>query len=504
VTGGVHALLPDAPFASYAEYLAAMRGSALEVARKARPADVIAELTRSGLRGRGGAGFPTGQKWATVAQHPCPTKFAVMNAAEGEPGTFKDRFLLRKNPYAPLEGLLVAAHAVGAKQAFIAIKASFRPEIERLSRALEEMAAPGVNAALGGVKVTLVEGPEEYLFGEEKALLNVVEGSPPMPREAEKPPYEIGLFADAASPNPAVVNNVETYAHAATIVRHGADSFRALGTADTPGTILATLCGDVARPGVYEVEAGITLRQLLHEHGGGPRKGRAFKCVLSGVSAPPVLPDKFDTRCDFGSLGLLRSGLGSAGFIAVDDATPMTRVAQAVARFLYVESCNQCSACKNGLRRASHAFDELFDSGAIAADAPERAVVAATTAPQGNRCYLPVQGARLLPALVVRFAREFKDAAARPGARGPAWPIPKIVDFDEATHAFTYDSRQALKQPDWTFAEKPPPPARPPTAPVSVRIAAELADRIAAIAVREGVDLEEKVHKALHDWLAKR
>jgi NADH:ubiquinone oxidoreductase subunit F (NADH-binding) len=482
-----HALVPDRPYESWAEYLAAQRGSAVEAARAMAPAEVIAEIKRAGLRGRGGAGFPAGQKWTTVAQHPCATKYAVMNAAEGEPGTFKDRFLLRKNPYAPVEGLLIAAHAVGAKQAFIAIKASFRRESERLTKALEEMARAG---ALGAVKVTLVEGPEEYLFGEEKALLNVIEGSPPMPREAEKPPYEVGLFAEAASPNPAVVNNVETYAHAATIVRHGADSFLKLGTADTPGTIIATVCGDVQRPGVYEVEAGITLRQLLQEHAGGPRPGRAFKAVLSGVSAPPILPDKLDTPCDFGSLGLLRSGLGSAGFIVVDDGTPMTRVAQSVARFLYVESCNQCSACKSGLRRASRAFDELFEARP-AADAPERAVVAATTAPQGNRCYLPVQGARLLPALVVRFAREFKDAAA---GRGAPWPIPKITDYDEQAHAFTYDKKQALKQPDWTYAEAPPP--APPPEPVTVRIPRDLADRL-------GADLDDKVQRAVRAWLEK-
>src|SRR5262245_56518518 len=255
-----------APYDSYNAYLKRRGGSAVELARSRPPEEVVAEIERSGLRGRGGAGFPTGTKWRTTMSHECPTRYVVCNAAEGEPGTFKDRYLLRRDPYSMLEGLLIAAHVAGAEEAYIAMKASFTKELARVRAAIEEMAAHGV---LDEVKVQVVEGPEEYLFGEERALLEVIEGNDPLPREPHYPPYERGLFATPMSPNPAIVNNVETYARVPDIVRHGAASFRKVGTDNTPGPLLFTLSGAVARPGVYEREAGIPLRSLIFEVAGG-------------------------------------------------------------------------------------------------------------------------------------------------------------------------------------------------------------------------------------------
>jgi NADH:ubiquinone oxidoreductase subunit F (NADH-binding) len=226
-----HWLLPERPYESYREYLRAAGGDAVAKARQLDPEGVLDEIVRSGLRGRGGAGFPTGLKWQTVARHACPTRYVVMNAAEGEPGTFKDRWLLRNDPYAAIEGLLVAAPVVGAKGAYIAIKASFVKEIERLRRALGEMAA-----VISHLPVEIVEGRREYLFGEEKALLEVIEGNGPLPREAHNPPYEWGLFATSLASNPCVVNNAETFAHVPRHRARGAKSFREVGTHDTPGT----------------------------------------------------------------------------------------------------------------------------------------------------------------------------------------------------------------------------------------------------------------------------
>src|SRR5262245_46853664 len=210
-----HALLPSEPLRSYEAYLGWAGSSAVLAARANDPGEVLREVQRSGLRGRGGAGFPTGVKWATVKGHPCPTRYVVCNAAEGEPGTFKDRYLIRYNPYAILEGMLVAAHVVDAREIFVAMKASFGKEIARLRSAIDEMETEGV---LGDCAIHLVTGPDEYLFGEEKALLEVIEGNDPLPREAHYPPYERGLFATATSPNPAVVNNAETFAHVPSIV----------------------------------------------------------------------------------------------------------------------------------------------------------------------------------------------------------------------------------------------------------------------------------------------
>jgi NADH-quinone oxidoreductase subunit F len=448
-----HWLIPESPHETYASYLADLRSSAVEIARKRSPDEVLEAIQRSGLRGRGGAGFPTGLKWRSVKEHRCATRYVVCNAAEGEPGTFKDRYLLRRNPYAVIEGLLVAAHVVHAKECFVALKRSFAREVAIVRHAVDEMKEAG---ALGGLSVRIVEGPEEYLYGEEKALLEVVEGNEPLPRAAHQPPYEIGLFATPTSPNPAIVNNTETFAHVSTIVRSGAESFRKLGTHDTSGTLLVTLCGSIARPGVFEVEAGTPLSHILLEMGGGPRPGRRFKALLSGVSSPVILPERFDTPADFGSLALIHSGLGSAGFVVVDDSESIPSVCRAVARFLYVESCNQCSACKVGLRTASRVIDAIFGPLPSRSDTLERAIAGASSAPQANRCFLPVEGSLLIPSLINAFRREFDAQLGHPASTGSEWPLPKIVDFDEVKRSFRYDERQALKQPDWTYREPPP------------------------------------------------
>lgn len=446
-----HWLIPSEPFLSYEEYLCATGENAVHKARAMSPEQIVTELLASGLRGRGGAGFPTGVKWRTLARHTCPTRYVVCNAAEGEPGTFKDRYLLRKNPYATIEGMLIAAHAVNAAGIYIALKRSFGPSIERVRQAISEMASKGL---MDGIEIKIVEGPEEYLFGEEKALLNVVEGFPPMPREAYCPPYEIGLFATPNSPNPALLDNAQTLAHVPSIVRHGGASFRRLGTHDTSGTLIFTVCGDVQRPGVYECEAGITLRKLFYDVAGGPHTGRQFKVALSGVACGVILADRFDTPTEFDAFQMIGSGLGSAGFIVLDNAASIPRVTQAVARFLYVESCNQCPACKAGLRTASHGIDELLQHLHLHDDRAglDWIMEGAHSAPQANRCFLPAQGAKLIPGLVQSFREEFEPYAKGKRPQSEPWPIPKIVDYDEEKHHFSYDEKQTKKKPDWTYA----------------------------------------------------
>ena len=209
-------LLTGDPVPSAEEYVARGGGRGLAAARAFAPEQVIELVRRSGLRGRGGAGFPTGIKWSTVREDPCPTKYVVCNAAEGEPGTFKDRWLLRANPYLVVEGLGIAAYAVGAERAFIGIKAGFGPEVARLTAAMEEMAKRDL---VGPVPVELIQGPDEYLFGEEKALLEVIEGNDPLPRIV--PPWMEGLFRRPGSPNPTAVNNVETLANVPLILDRG-------------------------------------------------------------------------------------------------------------------------------------------------------------------------------------------------------------------------------------------------------------------------------------------
>jgi NADH:ubiquinone oxidoreductase subunit F (NADH-binding) len=499
-----HWLLPASPFETYAAYGKASGDHAVQKARKATPEAILAEVEKSGLRGRGGGGFPTGTKWSTIRKHPCEKRTVICNAAEGEPGTFKDRWLIRRNPYAVVEGMLIAAHVVGAKELYIAIKESFQKEIDRLGRAVIEMKDAGL---FDGLTLKIVAGPEEYLFGEEKALLNVIEGQGPLPREAHAPPYERGLFASLESPNPALVNNVETFAHVPSIVRHGADSFRKLGTSDTPGTLLFTLSGDLEKPGVYEAEAGIPLRELFFRLGGGPRGPRSFKAALNGVAASVIGPDKFETRADFGSLRMIGSALGSAGFTLIDDETSIPRVTQAVARFLFVESCNQCTACKHGLRTASSAIDELFDSKTATPDDYERALFGARSAPQGNRCYLPVGGAQVLPSLMTRFKSEFDAQLARPKSSPPRWRLPKISDWDETMKKFVLDLRQDAKNPDWTYRDPQRSTARfavtapQPEGEAGVRLAPDVWQEIKVLSETKGIDMDRQVNDALRDWL---
>lgn len=445
-----HWLIPDQPYSSYDAYQQSVGENAIKKALSLPPATILQMLKESGLRGRGGAGFPTDRKWRTLFEHSCPRRFVVCNGAEGEPGTFKDRFLLRKNPYSTLEGMLVAAHVIGAQRLFFALKASFRQETELVNRAIREIHAAGL---MEGRRFTIVEGPEEYLFGEEKALLNVIDGPGPLPREAHYPPYEIGLFATAISPNPALVNNAETFAHVPEIIRSGPQAFRKLGTADTAGTIIVTISGQVKRPGVYECEAGVSLTELFNRVAEGPLPGRTFKAAICGVSNGVIPARRFDTPADFGSLHSIGSGLGSAGFVVFDDSTSMPRVAQAMARFLYVESCSQCTACKFGLRIASTALDELVDQTHRPEDyIIDRIIAGVEHAPEGNRCFLPVEASLFIPSIIREFRDEFQALAENQNVETRVILAPKMVDFDERTNQFEYDKHQVYKNPDWTYS----------------------------------------------------
>ncbi len=456
-------LLPARPVESLADYVAAGGGEGLAKARSMAPGAVVQEVQLSHLRGRGGAGFPTGSKWSSVAFGGGGTRYAVCNAAEGEPGTFKDRTLLRLDPYGVLEGLLIACHAVGAESAFIGVKASFERERQRLADALAEITAEGWVDRV----ITVVAGPEEYLFGEEKALLEVIEGNEPLPRWL--PPYLHGLFATAANlgweahptrppipfedgadpdegANPTLVNNVETLANVPHILRHGPEWFRSLGTEQSCGTICCTVVGDVVAPGVVEVELGTPLADVLASCG-GPLPGRAVRAVLSGVSNP-VVPS-LDVPVSYEGFEAVGSGLGSAGFIVYDDTTCMVEVAASLSRFLAVESCGQCPPCKLGTGAVTAALDRIVGGSGTTVDLDvivERLRIVA----DGNRCYLPVQEQRVVASLLNAFPEDFEYHLIEGRCPRPrTLPLPKIVDI--ADGVVTYDQRQAHKRADWTY-----------------------------------------------------
>jgi NADH-quinone oxidoreductase subunit F len=456
-------LLPAAPVRSLDEYLATdVGGLGLKRAQELGPQATTDEILRSGLRGRGGGGFPTGRKWAGVAAQGGTHRYVVANGAEGEPGTFKDRALMRANPYQLVEGVIVAAFAVGAVEAFVCIKASFEQEIAAVTRAIEEMQAAGICA---DCTITVVAGPDEYLFGEEKAMLEVIEGRAPMPRML--PPHEHGLFATApqmgwestaAEPghagshesNPTLVNNVETLSNVPHVLTRGADWFRSMGTPDSPGTQVCTVVGDVVAPDVGEVEMGTPLRAVIDGVGSGLSPSRSAKAVFSGVANPAVIADHLDVALSYEAFQAIGGGLGAGGFVVYDDTACMVEVARQFSRFLFVESCGQCPPCKNGSGEITGHLDRI-EAGAGTNDDVAQIGAWLEKVTDGNRCYLAVEEQVVVASILRAFPDEVVAHLEQGRCPRPReLPFPKVVDLTEGRAV--YDERQGRKQPDWTYA----------------------------------------------------
>jgi NADH:ubiquinone oxidoreductase subunit F (NADH-binding) len=451
-------LLPPAPITSFEQYATTFERLGVEHAQAIGPAATIDVVRESGLRGRGGGGFPTGRKWAGIASQTGTRRFVVCNGAEGEPGTFKDRALMRANPYQLVEGVIIAAFAVGAEEVFICVKESFAQERDAVTRAVRDFQEAGICT---DCKVTVVGGPEEYLFGEEKAMLEVIEGKPPLPRWF--PPYEHGLFATTpqlgweatprsgggGGPNPTLVNNVETLSNVPYILARGAGWFRSMGTTESPGTIVATVVGDVVAPDVGEIELGTPLRAVIDAVGSGTRPGRAVKAVFSGVANPVVTAEHLDASVSYEGLAAAGSAMGAAGFIVYDDTACMVDTAYRLSRFLYIESCGQCPPCKIGSGEIT-AHLERIESGTGTDDDIAAIGGWLERVTDGNRCYLAVEEQQLVSSILRAFPEEFADhiergACPRPGGR----PMPKLVDLVDGTA--TYDEAFWRKRPDWTY-----------------------------------------------------
>jgi NADH-quinone oxidoreductase subunit F len=456
-------VLPVAPFSALADYEAAGGGRGLDAARKLGDDAVVEHVLASGLRGRGGAGFPTGRKWAAVRAYESQEIEAtvVVNAAEGEPGSFKDRVILRRNPYAVLEGAIIAAKVVDAERIVVAMKNSFGREADVVEQVIREMRAAGW---FDSIDVVCFRGPREYLYGEETGLLEAIDGRPPFPRIA--PPYRHGVeevsedtslnparvvLADAGGATvapPTLVNNVETLANVPGIIANGPDWFREYGTTDSPGTIVCTVSGSTRRAGVAEVPMGTALGAVIDAVGGGARDGRRLTAAVSGVANPVVTVDQFDVALTYEAMQAIGSGLGAAGFIVFDDATDMAAVAHGVARFLSVESCGQCTPCKqDGLALAQH-LDRIRRSEAREDDL--RAVDdRLRTVADSARCYLATQQQRVVGSIVERFRGDLHAhvTGARHGA--DRYYVAAIAEI--ADDAAEIDERQRDKQPDWTF-----------------------------------------------------
>ncbi|MEO5842754.1 MAG: NADH-ubiquinone oxidoreductase-F iron-sulfur binding region domain-containing protein [Acidimicrobiales bacterium] len=448
-----------------AAYIAIGGGEALSAARRVEPANVVDALERSGLRGRGGAGFPTATKWSSVIANASPTEATpvVINGAEGEPSTFKDRAILRNNPFRVIEGALVACTVLGSKELIVCLKRSFRQEWQRVTAAVDAMRDAGW---LEDIKVRFVAGPSAYLFGEETALLEVVDNRQPLPRVT--PPWRRGVDdgdtdgapADAvlatpegSSAAPVLVNNVETFANVALIVRNGPDWFREIGTAESPGSLVCTIVGDAARSGVAEFAMGTTLREAIEVIGGGALPERRIVAVLPGASGAVVAERLFDTPMTHEAFRRVGTSLGSAGFFCIDDSFDPLLAAYGAARFLAIESCGQCTPCKDDGLALTALLGSLID-GTAPDDAVAEIGSRLETVTNEARCNLALQQQVVVGSLIARCGDLSRKVEVPPiptevvDAARARFLVP-LLDIVEGTAVF--DEREAQRQPDWTF-----------------------------------------------------
>ncbi|MDE2089608.1 MAG: NADH-quinone oxidoreductase subunit NuoF, partial [Gammaproteobacteria bacterium] len=376
---------------------------------KTPPGDIIDVVKKSALRGRGGAGFSTGLKWSFMPRTAPGQKYLVCNSDESEPGTFKDRDILRYNPHAVIEGMAIAGYAIGATVGYNYLRGEFHHEpYERFEHALEEARAAGLigrNILGSGVDFELHAhlGAGAYICGEETALLESLEGKKGMPRYKPPFPANYGLYG-----RPTTINNTETLASVPSILRNGWEWFLNLGKPNNGGVKIFSISGHVNRPGNYEVPLGTPFKKLL-ELAGGMRDGHKLKAVIPGGSSMPVLPAEIIMECDmdYDSLGKAGSALGSGGVIVMDDSTCMVRALMRISRFYYAESCGQCTPCREGtgwlyrvLRRIEHGEGRAQDLDLLVSAAGQ--IEGHTICAFGDAAAWPVQS------FIKHFRKEFE------------------------------------------------------------------------------------------------
>jgi len=326
------------------------------------PRDVIDEVTRSGLRGRGGAGFPTGVKWDFARKAIGSQKYAVCNADEGDPGAFMDRSVLESDPHSVIEGLLIAGYAIGASEGYIYVRAEYPLAIQRLEIALAQSRERGLigEGILGydfDFNISIRQGAGAFVCGEETALMMSIEGRRGMPRFRPPFPAQSGLWG-----KPTNINNVETLANLAWIILNGADAFNSYGTEKSKGTKVFALAGRIARSGLIEVPMGTTLREIVFDIGGGTSSGLNFKAVQMGGPSGGVIPASLaDTPVDYESVTRTGAIMGSGGLIVMDESTCMVDVAKFFLDFTQDESCGKCTFCRIGTLRMLEILDRITD-----------------------------------------------------------------------------------------------------------------------------------------------
>ena len=332
---------------------------ALRKALQMTPDEVITQVKNSGLHGRGGAGFPTGTKWSFVPKD-APVKYLAVNTDEGEPGTFKDRLIVERDPHSILEGVIISAYAVGAQRAFVYIRGEFFLGVKRWIKAIADAYQYGFlgKDILGSgfnLDVSVHRGAGAYICGEETAMIESLEGKRGEPRL--KPPYpaQQGLWY-----KPTVVQNCETLANIPHIIERGAAWYAGIGTEQSKGPKIFCVSGHVNRPGNYELPLGVTLREIIEEHAGGVRYGRKVKAIIPGGASTPMLTaDQLDVPMAFETLQAAGSALGTGAVIVMDEDTDMVEVTRRITRFFVHESCGECTPCRVGGQRMLENLDRL-------------------------------------------------------------------------------------------------------------------------------------------------
>lgn len=423
-------------------YLAHGGYDQLKQALSLKPSEILDQIKASNLRGRGGAGFPTGVKWGFLRPDDGKPHYLVVNGDESEPGTFKDRYILHQDPHQLLEGVAISSYALGVKLAYIYIRCEFPHAARIVTNAIREAREAGFLGSniLGSgfdLDVYVHQGAGAYICGEETSLLESLEGKRPYPRI--KPPYFPAVFGLYMAPT--VVNNVETICHVKHILRLGADEYAKMGTPGDGGTRMMCVSGDVQKPGTYEFPAGaVTLRELLFDVCGGPRPGRSFKAVIPGGSSAKVLrmgeKIKTKTKAPDGSLidgeidvldvvmdasGLAAAGtmVGSGGVIVMDDSRDMLEALNNLNLFYAHESCGQCTPCREGSLWMAKMTSRMVDGGSVERDPATLKNIADNIAGRtvcafGEACSWPTQS------FLAKFPEEFAKADSQPAALPPA------------------------------------------------------------------------------------
>jgi len=367
-----------------------------KVLKEYTPAQVIELVTASGLRGRGGAGFPAGRKWSFMPKDPDLEKYVCVNADEGEPGTFKDRALMEYDPHQVIEGTIIASYAVGAQRAFVYIRGELSVAARHMVTAIAEAYSKGFlgKDILGSgfsLDMSVHRGAGAYICGEETALIESLEGQRGEPRK--KPPYPagVGLWG-----KPTLVNNVETLANVPHIINRGVEWYTSIGTPDSTGPKLFCLSGHVKHRGLYELPLGVPLRELIYDHASGIASDKKLKAVIPGGSSTPMLtPDQLDITMDFESLLAAGTALGTGGVIVMDEDTCMVDVARRLTRFYAHESCGRCTPCRAGTQRMLEILQRVEQGEGESGDIERleeiaRGIQGLTFCPMGDAAVNPV------------------------------------------------------------------------------------------------------------------